>query len=176
MFAARANGLDPSGKDWSHMEPVEVLRELGDPATLEGTDKLYLVDATYDLFDLRFFDPRAPLPAAVRPEEPLITTMWVAERKASDRHCTLRVVTEKPEPDALFGVQINGRSQGRGQIATTPRLFPEPYDQLPPEPGRSIDFMVDGSALAYGANEIAMLSSVPVTITNIELAVRVARP
>lgn len=176
MFAARANGLDPSGKDWSHWEPVEVLRELGDPATLEGTDKLYLVDATYDLFDLRFFDPRAPLPAAVTPEEPLIATLVAAERNPADRHCTLRVVTERPEPEVRLAVQINGRSQGAGRLAASPRLFPEPYDQLPPEPGRSWDFAVDGSALVYGDNEIAVLSSAPLTVTNIELAVRTESP
>ncbi|MDB6128851.1 MAG: hypothetical protein JWM35_2747 [Verrucomicrobia bacterium] len=35
MFAAQANGNDPQVRDWIHDEPLEVLREMGDPATLE---------------------------------------------------------------------------------------------------------------------------------------------
>lgn len=172
FYVTRGNGLDPSGRDWSHTEPVEVLREVGDPATLEGTDKLYLVDATYDLFDFRFIDAKEPLPAAMTPDAPLLATMIVAEKNAAARKCTLRVVTAKPEPDAMIAVQINGRLQGPGRVAERPRLFDEPYDQWPPAPGCSRDFAVDGAVLEFGANEIAVLSSVPITVTGIELAVR----
>jgi hypothetical protein len=171
LYVTRGNGLDPSGKDWSHTEPVEVLREIGDPAKLEGTDKLYLVDTVYDLFDFRFVDAKEPLPAAVTPDAPLLAPMIVAERNAATRTCTLRVVTAKPEPGALIMVQVNGRLQGQARMATTPRLFSEPYDQDPPELGRCRDFTVRGADLRFGANEIAVLSSVPLTVTSIELAV-----
>ena len=68
-------------------------------------------------------------------------------------------------------VQVNGRLQGPARAAARPRLFDEPYDQDPPEPARSRDFTVRGADLKFGANEIAVLSSVPLTVTNIELAV-----
>ena len=171
MYVCRGNGLDPSGRDWSHTEPAEVLKEIGDPATLEGTNKLYMVDAVYDLFDFRFIDARSTLPLGMTPDAPLMVPMIVAEKNATKRRCTLRVVTAKPEPNAFVLVQVNGRVQAPGRIAETPRLFSEPWDQDPPAPGRSRDFTVDGSAFRFGANEIAVLSSVPITVTNIELAV-----
>ena len=171
MYVCRGNRPDSSGRDWSHTEPVEVLRELGDPATLEGTDKLYMVDAVHPLFDFRLIDPRAPLPADLAPDAPLHVTMIVAEPKAETRHCTLRVVTAQPEPGVLIMVQLNGRMQARGCVADRPRLFDEPNDQCPPEPGRSIDFIVRGADLRFGSNAITVLASRPLTVTNIELAV-----
>lgn len=171
MYVCRGNGVDPTGHDWCHTEPVEVLKEIGDPATLEGTVKLYLVDATFGLFDLRFVDPKAALPAAATPTAPLAVTMIVAEKNAAARKCTLRVVTEKPAPDAVIRVQINGRGQGAPALAERTRLFDEPYDQWPPAAGCSWDFEVDGAALVFGANEIAVLVSVPLTVTSVELAV-----
>jgi len=171
FYVTRGNGLDPTGRDWSHTEPVEVLKQVGDPATLDGTDKLYLVDTVSPLFDFRFVDARELLPAALTPDAPLLATMIVAEKNAAARTCTLRVVTAKPEPAALIMVQVNGRLQGPAQMATTPRLFEEPYDQDAPEVVRCRDFPVRGADLQFGANEIAVLSSVPVTITAIELAV-----
>lgn len=172
FYVTRGNGLDPQGRDWSHTEPVEVLKEIGDPATLEGTDKLYLVDAVYDLFDFRFIDPRAPLPGAVTPDAPLLATMVVAEKNPAARRCVLRVVLSQPAPGAHLAVQINGRLQAPGRVAERPRLFDEPYDQCPPAPGCCLDFPVQGEVLRFGANEIAVLSSVTAMITNIELAVR----
>lgn len=171
MYVTRGNGVDPKGRDWCHTEPVEVLKEVGDPATLEGTNKLYLVDATFDLFDLRFVDPKAALPAAATSTAPLAVTMIVAEKNPAARRCTLRVVTDKPEREAVIRVQVNGRGQGAARLAERPRLFDEPYDQWAPAAGRSWDFTVDGSALVYGANEIAVMSSVPITVTSVELAV-----
>jgi len=172
FYVTRGNGLDPAGRDWSHTEPVEVLRELGDPATLEGTDKLYLVDTVNPLFDFRFVDLRELLPAAMTPDAPLHATMIVAEKNAARRTCTLRVVTEKAEPAAMIMEQMNGRLQAPSRSAVQARLFDEPYDQMPPEVARCRDFPVNGADLKYGANEIAVMSSVPLTVTNIELAVR----
>lgn len=172
FYVTRGNGLDPSGRDWSHTEPVEVLKELGDPATLEGKDKLYLVDDVSILFDFRFLDARELLPAAMTPDAPLLATMIVAEKNAAKRKCTLRVVTAKPEPGALIRVQVNGRLQGPSRPAEKPRMFDEPYDQMPPDVARCRDFAVNGADLKFGANEIAVMSSVPLTVTNIELAVR----
>ena len=97
--------------------------------------------------------------------------MIVAEKNPAARACTLRVVTTQPEPGALIMVQVNGRLQGQARKAKNPRLFSEPYDQDPPELGRCRDFSVSGADLRFGANEIAVLSSVPLTVTSIELAV-----
>jgi hypothetical protein len=97
--------------------------------------------------------------------------MTVGEKQPAERHFTLRVVTAKPLGDALIDMQVNGRSQGPAKPAARPHLFPEPYDQLPPELARMVDFNVRGDTLTYGANEIAVLSSKPITVTSIELAV-----
>lgn len=175
MFAAQANGLDPAGRDWNHDEPLEVLRELGDPATLEGRDKLYLVDSTFTLFARPLFDAPALLPAASAPTAPLRATLAVSERSPAEKTCTLRVVTAKVVPGAVLSVQVNGRRLGSARPAQAPHLFPEPYDQKPPELGQCHDFTVEGAALNYGANEISVLASVPVTLTSIELAVMTPR-
>lgn len=171
MFAAQANGLDPAGRDWNHEEPLEVLRELGDPATLEGRDKLYLADSTFTLFARPLFDARAPLPAASAPAAPLRITLPVGERDPAGKTCTLRIVLAKPMPGAVLAVQMNGRGLGAARAAQSPHLFPEPYDQKPPELGQCHDFSVEGATLKHGANEISVLASMPVTVTSIELAV-----
>ncbi len=173
MFAAQANGLDPAGKNWNHEEPLEVLREMGDPATLEGRDKLYLVDSTFTLFARPLFDAQAALPASTGPGAPLRVTLPVGERTVEGKACTLRVVTAKSAPDVDFTVTVNGRSTGPARPASAVHLFPEPYDQKPPELGQCRDFDVPGAALKYGANEISVLASARVVITSIELAVKI---
>jgi len=175
MFAAQANGLDPAGRNWNHEEPLEVLRELGDPATLEGRDKLYLVDSTFTLFARPLFDASAPLPAVVTPAAPLRVTLAVGEKNPAGKTCTLRVVLAKIVPGAVLTVALNGRALGPARPAGQAHLFPEPYDQKPPELGQCHDFVVEGAALNYGANEISVLAAVPVDVTSIELAVVNAR-
>ena len=166
MFAAQANGLDPAGRDWNHDEPLEVLRELGDPATLEGRDKLYLVDATFTLFARPLFDAPAQLPAAAAPEAPVRVALAVGERRPADKTCTLRVVTRETVPGVALTVHMNGRALGLARPAQAPHLFPEPYDQKPPALGQCHDFTVEGTALKYGANEISVFASMPITALN----------
>ena len=171
MFAAQCNGSDPAGRNWNHEEPLEVLGEMGDPATLEGTDKLYLVDAAFTLFDQRFFDCRASLPAAVTPDAPLLVTLFVGDHTLTGKRCTLRVVTTSAVMATALAVQVNGHQQGPARPAERPHLFAEPYDQKPPELAQLRDFTVRSSDLKFGANEIAVLASAAVTIASIELAV-----
>ncbi len=171
MFVFLGYGLDPNGKDWSHLEPKEIFQEVGDPQTLEGTDKLYLVDATFPFFDLRFFDSHAPLPAGVTPDSPLMVPLIIGEKDPVNRQMTLRVVLDEPKSDLEMAVQLNGYSQGPASPATTPTLFEEPYNQKPPQLECCQDFIVDGSNLFYGRNEVAVMASAPVTVTSIELAV-----
>ena len=175
MFAAQANGRDPQGRDWNHGEPLEVLREIGDPATLEATDKLYLADSTFTLFARPLFDARATLPAACGPETPLRVTLQAGERNMAGKKCTLRVVTAKLVPDVVIHVEMNGKELGISRPAQSSHLFPEPYDQKPPELGQCRDFTVDGAMLRYGANELSIQGSAPVTIASVELAVVAAR-
>ncbi len=171
MFAARVNGNDPQGKNWNHLEPLEVLQELGDPATLEDRDKLYLVDATFKIFDLRFFDCHAALPVVTAPDSPLLVKMILAEKAPEKRKLRLRVVLESAVAGVALLVQLNGHTQGTGKPVTEGHLFPEPYDQKPPLPEHCLDFTVAAECLNYGANEIAVLASAPVTVVSIELAV-----
>ena len=144
---------------------------MGDPATLEGRDKLYLVNSTFTLFARPLFDARAPLPAALKPNVSLRVTLAVGELHPAGKSCTLRVVTAQPATDGGLTVQVNGRALGAARLATVPHLFPEPYDQKPPELAQCLDFIVDGAVLQDGANEISLLATVPVTVTSIELAV-----
>ncbi|MEZ5277794.1 MAG: hypothetical protein R3F07_15540 [Opitutaceae bacterium] len=174
LFVTLGKSPTPDGRDFRHPEPVEVFHEIGATETLEGTDKLYLVDATFPFFDLRFWDSHAPLPAGVTPDSPLITSLIVGEAQPGSRHIVLRVVLASSARDIEVAVQLNGVTQGRGRIATTPHLFVEPYDECPPSPDHCIDFEVDGSALAYGRNEVALMASRPATVVGIELAVRTA--
>jgi hypothetical protein len=176
MFAAQCNGCDPAGRNWNHEEPLGVLGEMGDPATLEEPDKLYLVDAAFTLFDRPFFDGRASLPAAVTPDAPLLAALFAGDRNSGGKRCTLRVVlTAAPEPGAMFAVQVNGILQGPARAAERSHLFSEPYDQKSPELECVRDFAVRSADLKFGANEIAVLVSVPVTVASIELAVEVVR-
>ena len=57
-------------------------------------------------------------------------------------------------------------------MAVTPHLFEEPYDERPPPPEFCVDFDVDGAALSYGRNEVAVMADQPVRVLSIELAVR----
>jgi hypothetical protein len=171
MYVSRGNGPDPSGRDWSHDEPAEVLKEMGEPGTLEGQDKLYLVDSRFELFEMRFFDRRAQLPDDVTPASPLLARMTVGEKHPDGKHGTLRVVTTQSIGERIVNVQVNGYGQGHARPVTTPRLFPEPYDQSPPALACCLDFNVRGDTLKYGPNEIAVLSSMPITVASIELAV-----
>ncbi len=175
MFAAQANGSDPQGRNWNHGEPLEVLREIGDPATLEGRDKLYLVDGTFTLFARPLFDARAQLPAAVTATAPLRVTLAVGEREPARKSCTLRVVTAQAASGLNLSVSVNGRDAGPARPAQAVHLFPEPYDQKPPALGQCHDFAVDGTGLNYGRNEISVRSAEPVTVTSIELAVTTPR-
>ena len=171
MFAAQANGSDPQGRDWNHEEPLEVLKEIGDPVTLDGTSKLYLVDSAFKLFDRPLFDAPAPLPASCTPGKPLRVKLYVGERHAAKLRCTLRVVTAKPEPAVTLAVKVNGLALGSARAAQQVHLFPEPYDQKPPELAQCRDFTVDGALLNYGANEIEIEASAVVSLASIELAV-----
>lgn len=172
MYVCRGNNPDPEGREWAHLEPQEIMSEVGAPETLENTDKLYTVDAVSPLFNHPFVDPQALLPSEVSPRYPLVTKMFVGERNAAKRKCVLRVRTDKPMPEVRFTVQINGHGLGDGVEATTPQLFEEPYDQTIPDPKRSRDFVVNGEHLEYGENEVVVLASAPLTITHIEMAVR----
>ncbi len=171
MFVFLGYGLDPNGKNWSHLEPKEIFQEVGNPNTLEGTEKLYLVDATYPNFDLRFFDSRAPLPASLAPDSPLIVPLILGEGDPASRQITLRVVLDEPKPGLKMAVQLNGYTQGSARPATTPTLFEETYNQKPPPLECSTDFSVDGSVLLSGRNEVAVMASESVTVISIELAV-----
>jgi len=171
MFVFLGYGLDPNGKNWSHLEPKEIFQEVGDPKTLDGTDKLYLVDATFPNFDLRFFDSRAPLPASLAPDSPLIVPLVLGEEDPASRKMTLRVVLDEPTSGLEMAVQLNGYTQGPARPAVTPTLFEERYNQKPPQLECCFDFTVDGSILFSGKNEVAVMASVPVTVVSIELAV-----
>ena len=113
--------------------------------------------------------------ATATPVASLLATLFVGEKSLADKHCTLRVVLAHPTPAVIMVVQINGFSQGQGRPADYPHLFPEPYDQKPPELAQSHDFTVRSVDLKYGANEVAVLVSAPVTVNSIELAVE-AKP
>ncbi len=171
MYVCRGNPPDPEGREWAHAEPREILSEVGDPATLEGTAKLYAVDAVSPLFNHPFVDPQATLPAEVSPRYPLVTRLFVGEQDPAKRRCVLRVRTDRPAPGRRYTVQLNGQGLGDGVEATTSQLFAEPYDQTMPDPKRSRDFEVNGAHLAYGENEIVVLADAPLTITHIEMAV-----
>jgi hypothetical protein len=171
MYVCRGNNPDPEGREWAHLEPQEIMSEVGDPATLENTDKLYAVDTVSPLFNHPFVDPQALLPGEVSPRYPLVTKLFVGEKNAAARKCVLRVRTDKPMPETAFTVQVNGRGLGTGAEATTTQLFEEPYDQTMPEPQRSRDFMVNGEHLEYGENEVVVLAAGSMTITHIEMAV-----
>lgn len=172
FFVTLGKSLNPDGRDFRHPEPVETFKQIGTTETLEGTDKLYLVDATFPNFDLRFWDAHAPLPAGLTPDSPLLVPLNVGEAEPASRHIILRVVLDAPVGDTEVAVQLNGRTQGRGRIATTPHLFVEPYDEAPPSPDHCIDFEVDGSVLGYGRNEVAVMATSPITVVSIEMAVR----
>lgn len=172
MFAAQANGNDPAGRNWNHDEPLEVLREMGHPATLAGTAKLYLVESTFTLFARPLFDAKAPLPAVAGPDRPLRVSLIAGETQPVRRAGRLRVVLAEPlTATARLAVEFNGQPLGAGEPATAVHLFPEPYDQKPPALGACRDFSVDLAKLRYGPNAIAVTAAEPVTVASIELAV-----
>jgi len=99
----------------------------------------------------------------------------VGERDPARKSCTLRVVTAKAVSGAILAVRVNGRAIGPARPAQAVHLFPEPYDQKPPALEQCHDFAVDGAGLNYGANEIVVQASEPITVTSIELAVTIPR-
>ena len=171
MYVCRGNNPDAEGREWAHLEPQEIMSEVGDPATLEETNKLYAVDTVSPLFNHPFVDPQALLPGEVSPRYPLVTKLFVGEKNAAARKCVLRVRTDRPMPEVSFTVQVNGFGLGTGREATTSQLFEEPYDQTRPEPKRSRDFIVDGRFLEYGENEVVVLASDHMIVSHLEMAV-----
>ncbi len=172
FFVTLGKSLNPDGRDFRHPEPKEVFQQAGNPATLEGTDKLYLVDSTFANHDMRFWDSHAPLPADLTPDSPLTLPLNIGEADPGKRKMTLRVVLDASAVGINLAIQLNGWGQGRGRLATTPHLFEELYDERPPPPDFCVDFEVDGSALEYGINEVAVMADRPVKVINVELAVR----
>jgi hypothetical protein len=172
FFVTLGKNLSPDGRDFRHPEPKEIFQQAGNPATLEGTDKLYLVDSTFANHDMRFWDSHAPLPADVTPDSPLILPLNLGEAVPAERTMTLRVVLDTSAVDVNLAIQLNGWGQGRGRLATTAHLFKEPYDERPPPPEFCVDFDVDGAALFYGRNEVAVMADRSVRVLSVELAVR----
>lgn len=171
MFAPRGHGLDARGQNRNHPEPLEVLREIGDPRTLEAQPKLYLVDSRSHWLDKRFYDVKAMLPQEVTPNSPLVVTLRTGETGITPKRMTLRVEAVQLPPNAVIRLQLNGFGQGKGKVGTQARLFKEEYDQRPPNPRNCVDFSVRSNELKSGDNEVVVLASEPVTIINIELAV-----
>jgi len=170
MYVCRGNDPDPKGKDWRHDEPLEVLKDLRDLDSLEGKPKLYLVDYRFDLFDRTFYDTKAQLPQDTTPEIPLVTRLWIGEKRLNDRKITLRVAAENLAPGTIVRVQINGLGQEAAKPATRSHLFPEPYDQMPLKLKDCVDFGIRPEDMRFGVNEITVLSSTPLRISRIELA------
>ena len=171
MYVSRGNDPDPKGKDWRHDEPLEVLREVRDLASLERKPKLYLVDYKWDLFDKPFYDVKAQLPQQTAPDLPLTVRICLGETQLSGKQLTLRVVAESLPAGSVVRIQINGVGQGASRAASQPLLFPEPYNQMPPEPSQCLDFLIRAEDVKFGLNEVAVLSSLPLIIQQIELSV-----
>ncbi len=171
MFAPRGHGLDAKGQNRNHPEPLNVLREIGNPQTLEALPKLYLVDSRSHWLDKRFYDVKATLPQEVSPNNPLVVKLRTGERGITPKRMTLRVEAAQLSPRSVIRLQLNGFGQGKGKIGTQARLFKEEYDQLPPNPRNCVDFAVRSDDLKFGDNEVVVLASEPLTIINIELAV-----
>ena len=166
MFAARANGPDPSGKDWSHREPVEVLKELGDPRTLRKRSKLYLVDTRIETFDQPALDTPAQLPR----QTPFSATLISGEDHGARGNFKLRIEAVKLPSEAKLHVEWNGRDIGTGVLAREVYLFPEPYTQTARDPRNCLDFAVPAAAVTRGVNRLSLAGTAGVVIKNIELA------
>ena len=171
MYVCRGNDPDPKGKDWRHDEPLEVLKDLRDLASLEGKAKLYLVDYRFDLFDRPFYDVTAQLPEESAPDLPLVARVCLGEQRLSDKKLTLRVAAEKLAPEVVVRVQMNGAGQDEARPAIQSHLFPEPYDQMPLDLKDCLDFSIRSEDTRFGMNEVTVLSSVRLKIIRIELAV-----
>jgi hypothetical protein len=171
MYVSRGNDPDPKGKDWRHDEPLEVLREVRDLESLEGKAKLYLVDYKWDLFDKPFYDVKAQLPQQTTPDLPLVLQMCLGEKRLSGKQLTLRVIAEKLPAESMVRIQVNGVGQGASKPALKPLLFPEPYNQMPPDPSQCLDFMIRAEDVKFGMNEVTVLSSLTLLIQQIELSV-----
>jgi hypothetical protein len=171
MYVCRGNDPDPKGKDWTHDVPVEVLKDLRDLDSLEDKAKLYLVDYRFDLFDREFHDVKAQLPQETAPDLPLATRMCLGEKRLTNKKLTLRVVAKELPPEAIVQIQMNGILQEPARPATQSHLFPEPYDQMPPDKTQCLDFRIRPEDAKFGMNEVTVLSSVSLTIRQIELSV-----
>jgi len=171
MYVSRGNDPDPNGKDWRHDEPLEVLKELRDLNSLSNKSKLYLVDYKWDLFDRPFCDVKAQLPQQTTPELPLNAQMCLGERELSGKQLILRVVAEKLPSEAVVRIQMNGVGQGNSRPVQQALLFSEPYNQMPPDPSQCLDFSIRAEDAKFGMNEVTVLSSVPLTIQQIELSI-----
>jgi hypothetical protein len=97
--------------------------------------------------------------------------MCLGEKQLSARQLTLRVVVEKLPAEAVVRIQMNGVGQGAFRPALQPLLFPEPYNQMPPDQNLCLDFRIRPEDVKFGMNEVTVLSSVLITIRQIELSV-----
>ncbi len=171
MFVPRGYQSGSRFNSTNYQDPVEVLKDLSDPKDLENKRKLYLVDRRFEVFDKPFYDVRARLPQEVTPPAPLITRMRIAERSDAGKRMTLRVEAQTLPPDTQIVVQVNGQINAKGTPAPYSRLFEESHDALPPDARNCVDFPVAWKDLRFGENEIVVMSSNPITIERIELAV-----
>ncbi len=115
-FGAKADGVSlfnlfPSPGNQKHNELVgQVFSQIGEPATLAGTDKLFCIDNGAHLSRCGYINHVVPyascLPKPVEPGKALSVTLPVGEDVSAAKSSTLRIQTDKPTG---LGCSLNGQ-------------------------------------------------------------------
>jgi hypothetical protein len=163
MFCARENA------DSSWEPPFSVLREIGDLATLKGTQKLYLADRKSD-FD-QPVDAKPLLPVRVAPDLPCTVPVVIAPCDVRTQACTMRLEMGEIPHGSVLRVSVNGKPITGAQSAQNARIFVELHDELAPAPEHCQDYDVPAGLLRAGKNMVEVGSTVPLALTGIEVAV-----
>ena len=146
---------------------MEVLRDLSDPDSLVGKDKLYtLAIPRYPVPNVSL---SSPMPLTFTPGQPRSVVLRTHEPARPNR-LILRIEGSADLRPEDCVVSFNGQRLSGGVQAETAMLFPQAVEYTPAPVSRSIEYRVDPGVLK-GANEIVLTTKREVRIDWIYLAV-----
>jgi parallel beta-helix repeat protein len=123
---------------------TEVLRDLSNPDSLHGKDKLYtLAAARYPVPGVSL---PAQLPLFLRPGERARLSLRTHEEKRP-ASCTLRIECENDISPGSMAIRWNGVLLSGGSTPSTPMLFPQPVEYRPAPLKHSVECSLDPALL-----------------------------
>jgi hypothetical protein len=154
--------------DMGQEADMEVLRDMSDPDSLTGKDKLYTM--AIPRYPVPNVSLGSPLPLVLEPGETGAVVMRTHE-PVRPRAATLRIEADAELDPAVMTVAVNGTTLPPGKRPEHPMSFPQTVEYPPPDVRHTVEFDVDPTLLS-DACEFTFRTRAAVRIEWIYLAVR----